>query len=98
MNAFMGKIRIEANQLPIWSIDLFRFTVNDSVEQRHAVRLCPQPHLSSVAEGRIFDLEQLFAVVEHLEAVALKVDAQAKPPVGWDRNVNCARCCVRIPP
>src|SRR2546422_3678298 len=44
---------------------LFHVTVNDFVEQRHAVGLGPQPHLSGVAEGRIFDLEELLAVVEH---------------------------------
>src|SRR2546429_3353397 len=44
---------------------LFHLTVNDFVEQRHAVGLGPQSDLSGVAEGRIFDLEELLAVVEH---------------------------------
>ena len=30
----------------------------------------------------------MFAVVEHPEAAACEVDAEAKPPVGWDRNVH----------
>src|SRR5215216_4190272 len=70
------------------TIDLFRLAVNELVEQRHTVGLCPQSDSSGVAEGRIFDLEQLFAVVEHAKAVALEVDAEAKPLVGRDRNVD----------
>src|SRR5215471_117655 len=82
------KVQLETNDLPTWSAGLSRFAVDDFVEQRHAVSLSPQPYFSSVAEARIFDLEQMFAVVEHPEALALEVDAQAKPSVGRDRNAD----------
>src|SRR5882762_1563637 len=73
---------------PNRSIDLFRFAVVDFVEQRHAVGLGPQSHLSGVAEGGVFDLEQLLAVVKHPEAVAFEIDTEGKPLIGWDRYVD----------
>src|SRR5262249_41171505 len=53
-----------------------------------AVGLCPQPDPSSIAESRIFDLEQLNAVVGHPEAGAFEVDPEAVPAIGWDRDGN----------
>src|SRR5882757_6887887 len=67
---------------------LFRFAIAYLVKQRDAVGLGPQADLACVGEGRILDLEQLFAVEGYLEAPTGKVDAQAVPNVGGDRNVN----------
>jgi hypothetical protein len=40
--------------------------------------------------GSVFDLEQLLAVKKHLETVALEIDTEGEPLVGWDRNVDTA--------
>src|SRR5262252_4376825 len=66
--------------------NLFRYPVGDFVEQRHTIGLCPQPDLSRSRESRVFDLEQLSAVVENAKAVAIELHAQGKPRIGWDRN------------
>src|SRR5215831_5708638 len=66
--------------------NLFRYPVGDFVEQRHTVGLCPQSDLSRSRESRVFDLEQLSAVVENAKAVAFELHAQGKPLIGWDRN------------
>src|SRR5262249_46602027 len=67
---------------------LFRSTVVDLVEQRHAIGLGPQSDLAGISEGRVLDLEHLLAVVEYPEAIAAEVDAEAMPLVGGDRSVN----------
>src|SRR5262249_45304749 len=56
--------------------------------QRHAVSFRPEAQLSSVLEGRIFDLEQSGAVVGRLEAGAFEIDPQAVPMVGWHWSSN----------
>src|SRR6516165_6299951 len=66
--------------------NLFRYPVGDFVEQRHTIGLCPQSDLSRSRERRVFDLEQLSAVVENAKAVAFELHAQGKPRIGWDRN------------
>jgi hypothetical protein len=67
---------------------LYRFAIGDLVKQRHAVGFRPEAYLSGVLEGRIFDLEQLGAVVRRPEAGAHEVDPQAVPTVGWHWNSN----------
>src|SRR6516162_3650666 len=83
MNAFIRKIRIARSPRSPESISLPR---SDFVEQRHTVGLCPQSDLSRSRESRVFDLEQLSAVVENAKAVAFELHAQGKPLIGWDRN------------
>src|SRR5215204_4606847 len=60
----------------------------DLIEQRHAVGLGPQPHLSGVAESRVVDLEQLSAVISYLEPNAFEVDPEAMPTIGGDWSGN----------
>src|ERR1700704_1912756 len=67
---------------------LHRFAIGNLVKQHHAVGFRPEAYLSGVLEGRIFDLEQLGAVVGRPEAGAHEVDPQAVPPVGWHWNSN----------
>src|SRR5216684_1423400 len=81
-------MRRTASRAQTGQLIYFVSLVVDFVEQRHAVGLGPQSHLSGVAEGGVFDLEQLLAVVKHFEAVASEIDAEGKPLVGWDRNVD----------
>ena len=66
--------------------NLFRCPVADFVEERHAVGLCPQSDLSRIGESRVFDLEQLLAVVEDPKAATFELYAEAKPFIGWDRD------------
>src|SRR5262249_345394 len=66
--------------------NLFRHPVGNFVEQRHTVGLCPQSDLSRSRESRVFDLEQLSAVVENAKAAAFELHAQGKPRIGRDRN------------
>src|SRR5262249_24999992 len=66
--------------------NLFRHPVGDFVEQRHAVGLCPQSDLSRIRESRIFNFEQLSAVVVDAKAAAFELHAEGKPLIGWDRN------------
>src|SRR5262249_31460145 len=66
--------------------NLFRYPVGDFVEQRHTIGLCPQSDLSRIRESRVFDFEQLSAVVEDAKAAAFELHAQRKPFIGWDRN------------
>src|SRR6266851_4447508 len=68
------------------SIGLFCLAVGHLVKQRHAVGLCPQPHLSGIGERGILDLKQLFAIEGHAEARAFEVDTQAVPGVNWNLN------------
>src|SRR5262249_27572086 len=65
---------------------LFRRPVDDFVEEGHTIGLCPQSDLSRASESRVFDLEQLLAVVENAKAVAFELRAQGKPLIGRDRN------------
>src|SRR5438132_11417150 len=74
----------EARKAP----NLVRCPVEDFVEQRHTVRLCPQSDLSRISESRVFDLEQLLAVVDDAKAATFELHAEGKPLIGWNRNRN----------
>src|SRR5215471_9673941 len=66
--------------------NLFRYPVGDFVEQRHTIGLCPQSDLSPMRESRVFDLEQLSAVVEDAKAAAFELHAEGKPLIGRNRD------------
>src|SRR5262249_41448401 len=66
--------------------NLFRDPVGDFVEQRDTIGLCPQSDLSRIRESRVFDLEQLSAVVENAKTVAFELHAERKPLIGRDQN------------
>ena len=66
--------------------NLFRYPVEDFVEKRHTIGLCPQSDLSRMRESRVFDFEQLSAVVVDAKAAAFELHAQRKPLIGRDRN------------
>src|SRR5262245_16545456 len=102
MNAFIRKIRIDPTGLSIGSCnslpddsrifrsprspELFRYPVGDFVEQRHTIGLGPQSDLSRIRESRVFDFEQLSAVVEDAKAAAFELHAPRKPLIGLDRS------------
>src|SRR5215468_11810421 len=66
--------------------NLFRCPVGDFVEQRHTIGLCPQSDLSPMRESRVFDFEQLSAVVEDAKAAPMELHAEGKPLIGRDRD------------
>src|SRR5262249_120569 len=66
--------------------NLFRYPVGDFVEQRHTIGLCPQSDLSRIRESRVFDLEQLKAVVEDAKAATFELHPESKPLIGRNRN------------
>src|SRR6516165_7557096 len=76
MNAFIGKIRIDPTGLSIGACN----SLPDGS------RISPQSDLPRSGESRVFDLEQLSAVVENAKPVAFELHTQPKPLIGWDRN------------